>query len=247
MSGLAYKYAEDIHNNLQMFPVWPVNTSLCLGDYGTLEGNIFNREDSIATRYGITIKTRSTPASVHYDYKSADMVETTFYAKGDVKIGTIIPLAKAGLDISFSGEGAVFFNAAECSMNSIDNKREIFEKITKLYRRGEWNKKYRLITDIVTSGATTILISDKSGASISLEASSPEIPIIDLAKASVGLTTKSEKNIGVKIISDGGLTPLMKLGGIVVSPFPWDDPLFKQLQAVNDIPDAEIATFQMLD
>lgn len=242
---LADIYSESIHNNLRMYAAWPIDTPLNLGDFGTLEGQLFQRLGNLKERYNIEVKSLSSNSSVHYDFKSAGLVETTMYAKGDINVGGQIPLAKAGLEINFSGENAVFFDAAGCSISSIENKDKVFNEITKLYRRGMWDKKYTLITDIIRSESTRVFISNSQNASIFLEAQSPKITVIDLAKANIGLRCASEKNIGLNVISTNSTTPLMKLGRIKDITWPWQDPIFNQLAAKSNI--SEIIEMQAID
>jgi hypothetical protein len=243
--GLADIYSESVHSNLRMYAAWPIDTPLGLGDFGTLDGHLFQRLGNIKDQYSIQIKSLSSKSSVHYDYRSADTVETTMYAKGDMKLGGQIPLAKAGLEINFSGENAVFFDAAGCNISTIENKDNVFNEITKLYRKGKWDKKHTLITDIIRAESAMVLISKSKDASIFLEAESPEITVIELAKASIGLRCKSEKNIGLNFISTQETTPLIKLGRIKDITWPWQDPIFNQLAAKSNI--SEIIEMQTID
>ena len=242
---LSERYAGDIHRDLHMYAAWPVDTPLALGDYGTLEGKLFQKIGNIKEDHNIIVKSLASTASVSYDYRTSGIVKTALYAKGEVKVGTSFPLAKAGLDINFSGENAVFFNASGCKITSIENKESIFSKILQLYRSGKWNKEYRLITELVNAESTIIIASKSSNASISLEADSPAITVIDLAKAKIGLNLVREEGIGLKVFSDGNLTPLRKLAGIVDSFLSLQGPRLAQFGADDDL--AEPVTIQIID
>ena len=93
---LADIYSESIHNNLRMYAAWPIDTPLNLGDFGTLEGQLFQRLGNLKERYNIEVKSLSSNSSVHYDFKSAGLVETTMYAKGDINVGDKFRLPRPG-------------------------------------------------------------------------------------------------------------------------------------------------------
>ena len=238
--AIAYKYAEDIHNNLRMYPAWPINMPLALGDYGTLENSIFQRIGNITDKFGIQFERISSLPSTHYDYRSANKIEAILKPRATIGMGAVS--ANASLDISFSGENAIFFNAAECSVTTYKDNDEVFDQLIDLYRQGNWDSSYKIITDIVNASSTTLIFSGGNNASISLEADTPNIDTIDLAKANIGLKIKNEKNIGLKIISIGGLTPLIRLAGIIKWPFL--EPRVRQLLAENNV--QEPVVFRMI-
>lgn len=243
--SLANEYSESIHNNLHMYAAWPINTPLDLGDFGILDGHLFQRLGNIKERFNIKIKSISSKSPIHLDYKSADMIETNLYARGDIKAGVQIPLARAGLEISFSGENAIFFDAAGCNISTIENKDHVFNEILKLYRKGMWNKENTLITEIIRAKSATVLISKSRNGLVFLEADSPEVSVIKLGEASVGLKCTSEKGSILKVISAKDTTPLIKLGRIKNITWPWQDPMFKELAAKSNI--SEIIEMQSID
>jgi hypothetical protein len=68
-----------------------------------------------------------------------------------------------------------------------------------------------VVTHVAEAGATTVVISGGKKAAISLEASSEAIEAIRLGEAGAALSVKSEKSIGLKTVTQQGLTPLVGL------------------------------------
>jgi hypothetical protein len=120
----------------------------------------------------------------------------------------------ATIDIKFSGANSVFFNAADVNINSIDDQLTVGKQVMELFQQGKWNKNMVLISNLAVAGSSTIIISGNQNAAISLDASVNGAPSTDLANAKLGLSIKAEKNIGLKIIAEAGIQPLMGLSGV---------------------------------
>src|SRR3989339_604851 len=151
-------------------------------------------------------------------FASKGSTEIKLGVKGSVNIeGTVN--AKATLELGFSNEEAVFFNAADCFFQMIKDKAAIGNAIMKLYKANDWERKWAIVTDIVKAGATTIAISGGKTSSIIFEAAG-DVDRIDLADASIGMKITSQKNIGYVVEAKVGLIPLIGLSKIQ-STFLW--------------------------
>jgi hypothetical protein len=210
MSGIEEIYTEEIHNNLNMYGVWPVDKQLRLGDYGVLKNHQFKKQANIE-KFGITFKTEKSPSTAHYRFASKGNAQITFNPKAEIKLEGVLKILKANLDIKFSDENAVFFNAAECSNVSIADCDQLGKDIISLKKKGLWNTDHLIITELINSNSTTTLVSGNASSSILLEAETPEIPVIALANAGIKLNSISEKGIGFSVVTTGGLTPLIGL------------------------------------
>src|SRR5262249_26921849 len=147
--------------------------------------------------------------------------------------------AKATLEIGFSSEDAVFFNAAGCVFHSVAKKMALGKELMKRYAAGEWKREWVIITDIIKAGATTIVVSGGSNASIVLEATG-DVNQIDLANADLGLAVKSSTNVGYQTVSAKGLVPLFGLCKIQRKFIIWKDftPLAATGEAAEMLDDA---------
>ncbi len=201
-------YADDIHYNFKHFYAnWPPNQPIKLGDFGMLEDNLFRRKGNIKGVFNVDFQTRSGQAQQSdYEYKSAGSTELTFSAKGSSG-NPAIPV-NASLKIDFSSSDAIFFNAAGCNNDSIEDEVTLGKDILKLFKDDKWDDDWVIVTNLVTAGATTVVISSADAASLSLEADA-NISNINLSDASLRLGVKHEKNIGYKVVTQGGMIPLL--------------------------------------
>jgi len=210
MGSIAKTYVDDIHDEWEeVFATWPAGLELKLGDYGYLEDGIFQRMGNIAEK-GISGERRDDNNDTAIEYKSSDEVSVVGHAKGSVNVSGVAN-AKASLEISFSGKHAVFFKAAGGKWHTFESPEQIGQQILELFHAGKWKREFLVVTNLLKAGATTVVVSNGSSASVSLEAQADDIEAIDLADASVGLRIKSESNLGLKIIAEGGMTPLFGL------------------------------------
>jgi hypothetical protein len=224
-------YSDQIKKHFKIFYAnWEPGGPIELGQYGILQGNIFIPVGKLEADFPQefpknTIQLASDPTKDQKEFKSERGVEVTLNAKGTLNAAGV-PLAKAGLEIKFTKEDSIFFNAAECTTTRISNKAKIGETIKTLFKANKWRKEYCVVTDVVTAGKTIIAVSRSSNSAITFEAETPGIEKIDLADASIKLGLKTEKNIGYKVDAKDGLNILIGLCKIK-NPFPWNGPVFK--------------------
>lgn len=223
-------YTHEAYDNLRpLFANWEPTQPVRLGDYGLLVGRTFVYQGNITDHLGIAFGVRRDPRRDHKAFTTSGRTEVKFHGAGSFPIGGTVN-ARAVVEVAFTSERAVFFNAADCQYAMIDNKVALGREIHARYRAGTWRREWCVITDTVTAGATTIAVSGGATSSIVFEATG-NVPAIDLADASIGLTTKSARNIGYQLVAPAGLTPLFGLCRIKPR-FLWFDDGFRPL-AVN--------------
>ena len=213
MGSLAAQYCEQIKNHFKVFyATFPPNQPYELGDFGVLNDDVFVRLGNVKNRFGMTFAVRAGEAkSPAIDFTSKGSVAVEFRGKAEAAVGTV-PV-KAGLDITFARENSVFFNAADCTLDSVEDQVALGEQILALYAQKKWEKKYALVTGVLRARSTTAIVSSSSNSSISLDAAS-DVPVIDLADASLKLSVKRVKDVALKIVTEGELVPLMSLSKI---------------------------------
>ncbi len=205
MASMAAAYVKDLHNNFEeLYATWLPSGKYKLGDYGPVRNATFDYEGNIQRDFKIQFSIQPSKAA-NYDYKSARAVTVKSIAKGSAGNAT------ARLEIGFSGNQAILFNAAGCVFKRIRNLKDVGERIMQLREDKKWNEWNCLISSVLAAKATTVIISRARGASISLEASSPSVQIIDLADATIKLQATSSKNIGLKVVTEAGMIPLLGL------------------------------------
>jgi hypothetical protein len=232
-SSIAKIYADTVRENQRvLYGVWEPGFPVQLGDYGVMKGNIFvqlgNLRDIDEMRnFKITKRTDNTKDEKFFTSQKG----VQFELKPKVAASTKGAPIKASIDINFTKENSVFFNAAECQFEMIENKFQVGQKLLEIYKQGKdkWKREFVLVTDRVIAKRALILISTSNDYSISFEADS-KITAIDLAKASLGLSMKSQKSSGYKVVTEEGLTPLIGLSKIQ-SKFLWIGSDFKPISA----------------
>lgn len=225
MNGIADIYTEEVHGNIDLYATWPPGEMLSLGDYGELRENQFERKGNVSNDFGVSFKVKKYPSNANYKFASLGKVQTAFNPKAQASLQGIVKILNASLDINFSDSKAVFFNAANCSQSLIDDiEFKLAKEIISLYKKSKWNPDWVIVSKLISADSTTAIISGSGSASISLEASTPQVPMINLADASIGLTSKSEKDIGFSVITQGGLTPLFGLLKLKRYPFDLKEP-----------------------
>lgn len=212
MSKIAKIYTKAIRRNMKpLFANWEPGRPLELGDFGIIADNTFVYIGNIKDE-GMTFDVRKDETKDRKSFSSEGSTEIQLYAKGSTTVHGAVN-AKAALEIAFTSEDAVFFNAAECTYDMIRNKAALGREIMKRKKDGSWKRKWVIVTDIVKAGSTTILVSGGKSSSVSLEAKG-DVEKIDLADASLGLSVKRVRNVGYEVIAEEGMTPLLGLSGI---------------------------------
>ena len=208
--GLGQQYCRQLRLNLTgLHANFPPNRPLALGDYGVLRDDVFQRMGNI-TQLGITFGTIDGPASSTFQFKSQGAVDVDLLAKGDVAPGGL-PVVKAGIEIRFTKQDAVFFNAAGCTVSQVDDLAAIGNALTALLREGRWDSEFRVVTNLVRATHTTAIASADRNSEIKLEATSDALAAIDLADASLRLQTKRSRSTALELVTASDQTPLMQL------------------------------------
>jgi hypothetical protein len=215
MKPIANVYAEAVRKHFKVFYAnWEPGVPISLGDYGYLKEDIFvpmgNLVDDFVEFQNNFLKIITDPTKDHKEFKSESGIDVNFLPEGTVNIqGTT--LAKALLEIQFSTENAVYFNALGCTTSRISNKVKLGETLETLINKRQWEKRFCVVTDLVVADKAIIAISNSNSSGISFDVSSPLMQQIDIADANVKLNLKTEKNIGYKIPANEGLMLLIGL------------------------------------
>jgi len=210
------RYFTGIRKELGYFPSWPPNAPYQLGDIGQVVNGGFSYVTSLEN-LGIPFTPRIGRKGESWEHSSHDSVSWTFKAAGQTLPGVGLPEAEAGVQIEFSSAGACVFHATDVTVHLIADQNALSKEIVKLFTRqpdGErvWQKDWFVVTEVVTAGATTVLIadSDKAGLDISFGGAVPTDPA-PLAKLGGGVHVVDERGKVTKFLAKDGLTPLIKL------------------------------------
>jgi triacylglycerol lipase len=211
--GLGQLYCRQLRRNLTgLHANFPPNRPIALGDYGVARDDVFQRLGNIA-QLGVTFRAIDGVSQSTYQFKSTGAVDVDFVAKGDVTPGGV-PALRAGLEIRFNRQDAVFFNAAGCVVSQVDDVSGVGQALVTLLREGRWDSEFLVVTSVVRAAHTTAIASADRSSEIKLEAASDALQAIDLADATVRLQTKRSRSTALEIVTASDQSPLMQLSRI---------------------------------
>lgn len=209
--SLADSYTREIRRELKRFATWQPGLPVRLGDFGTLNGSLFSHLGNLRD-LGVGFERRKDPSDKRVYYSSKGGVEVEAEAGASADLGPVAK-AKAALKVTFGAQHAVLFNAAGVTYESVADHLDLQRKLLQLLEQDGWDPRHVIVTELMHSGSTTVAVSAGSNGSLLLEAEG-DLPKIDLADAGVRLGVKSERNIGYRIVTAEGMTPLLGLSRI---------------------------------
>jgi hypothetical protein len=216
-SSIARAYTSALHHHFDSwYATWLPDEPLRLGDYGILTGSRFERLGSVE-HLGVGFSVRTSLAENRYEFATAGAVELRFSGRG-AAAGEAN--ARARLEISFAREKAFYFVAANCGLETVEDQVALGEELKQRAREGGWNTDFVVVTSLLRSGATTIVGSQGNDALVTIEAAAEAAESVDLGAASGGVQLTGSRNVGLRIVAQRGLTPLVRLSR-VLPPRPW--------------------------
>lgn len=219
MSKPAKFYLRHMSKKTAYRATWDPGKPLKLGQIGKLDSfGVFNVYSSLE-KEGIPIEFDE-GSNGDMDYTSSDSVTITTKLSGSAPAaGSVLSNAEAGFSFDFKSDQSVVFQAGEVKTSHITNLGAIETQILDKYKNQNWDKSWLIISEVITAGSATVIISNSSNTKLDLKANAEVAAgTLKLTDASLGLTVAHEKGSTLKYISQKGLTPLYRVVGIVA---PW--------------------------
>jgi hypothetical protein len=205
------QYTKELYNQFTYLAMWLPSVPIKLGDVGIFNKGRFERITRLRN-LGLSFEIRQdkTPSQVSYATEGA--VSLSFKAEGEAPPPVSqLTAAQAGFLIEMTRANATLFQALETYSPSIEDQVTLGKQILELYKTGEWDLKYFVVTEILEARSATILISSSVNARVELSATGKINPgMIDLADIHAGLRLEHSRNMNTQIIATAGLTPLFK-------------------------------------
>ena len=205
------KYTRELKRQFSYLATWLPGTPLDLGDIGILKRNIFTKISNLSDlNIQFDIEKDTTKSDIEHSSKGAVSIATK--ASGTVAPpGSALGNVDAGITVEFSKENAILFKANGTLSNAIKDQIKLGKEILELFRKGEWDKDWVVVTELVEADSATILISSSSKGKIELNAKGEiNASNLDIADANLGLELAYSKDVSTKIIAESSLTPLFK-------------------------------------
>ncbi len=206
------KYTKDLKKQFGYLATWLPGTPISLGDIGVFKRNKFTKISNLSD-IGITFEIEKDITKSDIEYSSKGGVSVTTKASGvAASQGSILGEVDAGITVEFSKENAILFKANGTTSPSIKDQIKLGDEIIKLFKSGQWNKNWVVVTELVNAESATILISNSSSGKIELKAKSGiKTANLDIADADLAFELKFFKDLSTRIIAQESLTPLFKI------------------------------------
>lgn len=226
MSSARKRYTTEIHENFGYLATWLPGTRLKPGDIGVVRDRTFFRFTDIS-RMGIDIPVLSSPAKSDLRYATENGVSITFKASGTAQIpNSILGPNEAGIVVEFKKKNATVFEALGCQARSLGDQVALRQMVLEKMAGNEWDRDWRVVTEVVQATSATILISSAADARVELKAAGDlSAATNSLAEVSSQFAVGISRNIDTQIVATQGLTPLFRVAGIVTHWFgtpTWD-------------------------
>ncbi|MEE9131150.1 MAG: hypothetical protein V3T84_14110 [Phycisphaerales bacterium] len=211
MAAFSKAYAKQMAKKFGYFATWLPTSPLRLGDYGILSKNyIFVRRANVSD-LGIAFDTRGDQTAGSIDYQTSGAVSISV----DVTADPNLPSApiKTKIGFTFSRKRSVVFKANGVRVTSIENQVALGHELRKLLPHS-WNKKYRVITELVEADTTTIIIANSRSSKLELSATGDISANIDIANASLKLAVTTQHEMSYTDIAKSGISPLFLTTGL---------------------------------
>lgn len=210
-------YTRELYKQFKYLATWLPGVPLALGDIGLMKGKEFTKIGNLSDKkFNIKFDIENDTTKSEIEHSSKGAVTLSIKASGATPSqGSTLGKVDAGATIEFSKENAVLFKANGTLNHTIKDQISLGSQILNLYKNGQWDKDYVIITELVVADSSTILISSSKKGKIELKAKSKITSgNIDIADASFGFTNTFTKDLSTKIIAKEGLTPLFKVSKV---------------------------------
>ena len=207
------QYGSSIRRETSLFANWPPNAPREIGDYGRVNGALFEYFGCLGSEEIATLGKRQSPSAASYDImiKSSRSVSTHLSAEAKATAGG----GKALLEIMFSSEEGIVFAAPSIRITEISSMAALGRLLNERRRAGNWIMGHAVVVQVSTAKSATILLSNQAGAGMQFEvAADAPVNVQLVAGLDARVSLISSHGVGMKIIGEGPLTPLFKLASL---------------------------------
>jgi hypothetical protein len=206
MVAIHERYTREVYEKFGYFAGWLPSSRLALGDVGTFAGRRFTKLTTLAD-LRVPFTTDAPGAIADLEYASSGAVAVA--ADTDAAAGGAGPFA--AVSITFSREGATFFQAGGCADQTIADLPGLEAALLPLCRERRWRPEYFVVTSLVSTGPTAILVSQDRGARIDLKVGAADLGgPIPVARGAGNLSVTARSGLAASVITPDGATPLFR-------------------------------------
>lgn len=207
------QYGSIIRGETTFFANWPPNAPREIGDFGRVNGALFEFFGRLDPAETEALGKRQGPSPAGYDimFKSARKLNSHLSAE----VKAIVGDGKVLLEFHFSSEEGIVLVAPSIMITEITSMAELGRVLNKRRKEGNWIMEHAVIVQVSVAESATIVLSDQAqaGMQFAIAAGVPVNPHL-IARLDAGTSLVSYHGVGIKIVGEGPLTPLFKLASL---------------------------------
>jgi hypothetical protein len=204
-SPIAQQYAATIHDQTKLFATWLPNAAIAIGDYGPVEGALFERFGNLGG-----LNSTPGPAKAGFDIQVGVQRGLNFDASALAKYH--LAQGQALLEIGFTSASGVMLSTQDAQVTQINDIPALGKQLIELHKQNNWDLNHGVVVEVTTVSKATVLASQQSGAQakFSVDGKTPNTgPAVANLKADASMLLS--QGVGVNIVGEGPLTPLFRL------------------------------------
>jgi hypothetical protein len=164
---------------------------------------------------GIPFKEGPAGKPAAYSHMSAGSVTRDVKLAGKAPVlGSALADADAGISFHFADTHSVVFLATDCTVRMIADQEPLKQTILEKFKAHAWERDYVVVTELVTAGRTTVIVSEGSNGQYELKAKAGLAPTLESINVEGNFALVHDSQIGFNCLAKPGLTPLFRCLGI---------------------------------
>jgi hypothetical protein len=202
--SIGKKFVTEVWTKLRpLLPIWPVDTNVSVGDYGTMSKGYFIPVGNVQQDFGISLDVSSKSVDTATRYYSERSVTVVSRLRGEHS--DLCDSLNARLEVTFEQPDAIFFEVQAAAIEHVASKQRLGKEL--LSKAGKWNRRHIVITDLIRAQRTTLLISGSSGVSAIFEADG-SVAHFEATAASASILPTLRGSWALSVVSAENHSPL---------------------------------------
>lgn len=200
---------------------------------------MFEHRTTLAS-LGIAFEPKSGPSGSVIDFTSTKGVTVEIGADAAGSAGGAS--GKAHAKVGFTKTGGAVLQASDVSIVVMSDPASVARAVLAKFAKGGWEREWVLVTEVQAAGASTILVSEESEATVELTAEGTVGARVPLA---AGFVVSKKSGAVLNWVGQAGLRPLFGLSRVKQSI--WDRLFGKKKGTVAVAKHAAVAHLEMLE
>jgi hypothetical protein len=169
--SIARLYTDELHDKFNYLAIWYPTMKLSLAEIGYFNNQRIFVPAGKLDEHDVDLTPVYSPAAADLTHYSASGVDYRVKLKGKVDtFAPHIPRAAAGVGVRFQREAAIFLQLNDVTHERIGNQIALGRKMLELAKKGEWDKDWIVVTEVMRAKKFVVLVSKSSAGEAELTA-----------------------------------------------------------------------------